>query len=87
MHALGRNIGPQKALIHKVYNIQLRARNIENECAHRNAHFQEKLESLKVSVAYFTSLLEQALKNASSKGLPIDLPLLFKIKQQLNLKK
>jgi hypothetical protein len=36
--------------------------------AHRDAHFQEKLESLKASVTRLTSLLEQTLRNASSKG-------------------
>jgi len=50
----GLNIGPQR-----VYNTRLRARNMEDEGrAHRDAHFQEELESLKTSVAHLTSLLE-----------------------------
>jgi hypothetical protein len=40
----------------------------DEEHAHRDAHFQEQLESLKASVARITSLLEQALKNISSEG-------------------
>ena len=32
------------------------------ERAYRDAHFQEVLDSLKVSVTRFTSLLEQAIK-------------------------
>ena len=65
MHTSGQNIGPQR-----VYNTRLRARNMEDEeCAYREAHFQEELDSLKVSVARLTSLLEQLLKNASSEGL------------------
>ena len=35
------------------------------ECAHRDAHFQEELESLKASIACLTSLLEQTLRNVS----------------------
>ena len=35
------------------------------ERAHRDAHFQEELESLKASVARLTSLLEQSLRNVS----------------------
>jgi hypothetical protein len=35
------------------------------ERAHRDAHFQEELESLKASVAHLTSLLKQTLRNAS----------------------
>ena len=38
------------------------------ECAHRDANFQEELESLKASVARLISLLEQTLRNASSEG-------------------
>ena len=40
----------------------------DEERAHRDAHFQEELESLKVSVARLTSLLEQAFRNASGEG-------------------
>lgn len=40
----------------------------DEEHAHRDAHFQEQLESLKASVARIASLLEQALKNISSEG-------------------
>jgi len=64
MHTSGQNIGPQR-----VYNTRLRARNMEDEeRAYREAHFQEELDSLKVSVAPLTSLLEQALRNTSSEG-------------------
>ena len=38
------------------------------ERAHRDAHFQEELGSLKASVARLTSLLEQRLRNTSSEG-------------------
>jgi hypothetical protein len=41
----------------------------DEECAHRDAHFQEELQSLKESVARLTSLLEQTLRNASGEGL------------------
>ena len=42
---------------------------MENEeRAHHDAHFQEELDSLKASVASLTSLLEQALRNASGEG-------------------
>jgi hypothetical protein len=41
----------------------------DEECVYHDAHFQEELDSLKVSVARLTSLLEQLLKNASSEGL------------------
>jgi hypothetical protein len=62
IHASGWNIGPQRAPIHKVYNTQLRLRNIEDEkCVHRNNHFQEELESLKASMGRIATLLEQAL--------------------------
>ncbi|XP_011046380.1 PREDICTED: uncharacterized protein LOC105141014 [Populus euphratica] len=40
----------------------------DEERAHRDAHFQEELESLKASVARLTSLLEQTLRNASGEG-------------------
>jgi hypothetical protein len=43
---------------------------MENEeRAHRDAYFQEELESLKVSMARLTSFLEQALRNASGEGI------------------
>jgi hypothetical protein len=35
----------------------------DEERAHRDAHFQEELESMKTSVARLTSLLEQILEN------------------------
>ena len=38
------------------------------KCAHRDAHFQEELESLKTSVARLTSLLEEIMGNTSSEG-------------------
>jgi hypothetical protein len=38
------------------------------ERAHRDAHFQEELESLKASVARLTGLLEQTLRNTSGEG-------------------
>jgi len=40
----------------------------DEERAHRDAHFQEELESLKASVARLTSLLEQTLRNVSGEG-------------------
>ena len=40
----------------------------DEERAHRDAHFQDELDSLKASVASLTSLLEQALRNTSGKG-------------------
>jgi len=40
----------------------------DEERAHRDAHFQEELESLKTSVARLTSLLEQTLRNTSGEG-------------------
>jgi hypothetical protein len=46
------------------------------ERAHRDAHFQEELESLKASVARLTSLLEQTLRNTSGKG-PSNRPAIF----------
>jgi len=45
----------------------------DEEHAHRDAHFQEQLESLKASVARIASLLEQALKKSLVKVLPIDM--------------
>lgn len=39
------------------------------ECTHRDANFQEELESLKASVARLTSLLEHTLRNAFGEGL------------------
>jgi hypothetical protein len=38
----------------------------DEEHAYRDAHFQEELEFLKVSMTHPTSLLEQALRNAFS---------------------
>lgn len=35
------------------------------ERAHRDAHFQEDLDSLKTSMARIVSLFEQALRNVS----------------------
>jgi hypothetical protein len=48
----------------------------DEEHAHRDAHFQEELESLKTSVARLTSLLEQKLRNASGEG-PSNRPVTF----------
>jgi len=48
----------------------------DEEHAHRDAHFQEELESLKTSVARLTSLLEQRLRNASGEG-PSNRPVTF----------
>ena len=48
----------------------------DEEHAHRDAHFQEELESLKTSVARCTSLLEQTLRNASGEG-PSNRPVTF----------
>ena len=46
------------------------------ERAHRDAHFQEELESLKASVARLTSLLEQTLRNTFGEG-PSNRPTIF----------
>jgi hypothetical protein len=40
----------------------------DEEHAHRDVYFQEKLESLKASMTHLTSLLEQILINTSSEG-------------------
>jgi hypothetical protein len=40
----------------------------DEECAYREAHFQEELDSLKDSVARLTSLFEHALRNTSGEG-------------------
>jgi hypothetical protein len=40
---------------------------VDEECAHRSAHFQE-LDSLKINMARITSLLEQTLKNIFGEG-------------------
>jgi hypothetical protein len=48
----------------------------EEECAHRDAHFQEELEPLKTSVAHLTSLLEQTLRNTFGEG-PSNRPVIF----------
>jgi hypothetical protein len=48
----------------------------DKERAHRDAHFQEELESLKTSVARLTSLLEQTLRNAFGEG-PSNRPVTF----------
>ena len=46
------------------------------ERAHLDAHFQEELESLKASVAWLASLLEQTLRNAFGEG-PSNRPSIF----------
>jgi len=48
----------------------------DEERVHRDAYFQEELESLKTSVARLTNLLEQTLRNASSEG-PSNQPVTF----------
>jgi len=48
----------------------------DEERAHRDAHFQEELESLKTSVARLTSLLEQTLRDTSGEG-PSNRPVTF----------
>jgi len=40
----------------------------DEERAHRDAHFQEELESLKASMARLIGLLEQKLRNSSGEG-------------------
>jgi len=66
---IGWNISPQKALILKVYNIWLWQRSMKDEeRAHHDAHFQEELDSLKVSMICITSMLEQTFKNVSNDG-------------------
>ncbi|KAL3597067.1 hypothetical protein D5086_008704 [Populus alba] len=52
----------------------------DEERAYREAHFQEELDSLKVSMARLTSLLEQALRNTSSEG-PSTRPAIFPANQ------
>jgi hypothetical protein len=46
------------------------------ERAHRDANFQEELESLKTSMARLTRLLEQTLVNTSGEG-PSNRPVTF----------
>jgi hypothetical protein len=48
----------------------------DEERAHRDAHFQEELLSLKTSVARLTSLLKQTLRNTSGEG-PYNRPVTF----------
>jgi hypothetical protein len=48
----------------------------DEERAHRDAHFQEELESLKTTVARLTSLLKQTLRNTSGEG-PSNRPITF----------
>jgi len=48
----------------------------DEERAHRDAHFQEELESLKASVAHLTNLLEQTIRNVSGEG-PSNRPAIF----------
>jgi len=48
----------------------------DEERAHRDAHFQEELESLKASMARLTSLLKQTLRNSSREG-PSNQSLIF----------
>jgi hypothetical protein len=40
----------------------------DEECAHRDAYFQEELESLKTSMVRLTSLLEQTVGNTFGEG-------------------
>jgi len=55
----GWNISPWKAQIHRVYNTRLYQINMEDEeHAYRDAHFQKKLDSLKVNMACLTSFLK-----------------------------
>jgi hypothetical protein len=58
----------------------------DEERAHRDAHFQEELESLKASVARLTSLRKH-LEMSLVKILPTDLLFLLSLQQQLNPKK
>ena len=46
------------------------------ERTQRDAYFQKHLESLKTSVAHFTSLLEQTLRNTFGEG-PSNRPVTF----------
>jgi hypothetical protein len=84
----GWNIGPHKALIHKVYNNKLRQRNIEDkECAHHDAHFQKELDSIRLAwlalLAYSSRRLEIPLVKAHL----IKPSFLLKLKQQFNPRK
>ena len=57
---------------------------MENEeRAHQDAHFKEELNTLKDSAARLTSLLEQALRNASSEG-PLTRPITVTQTQAIN---
>ena len=67
----------------------------DEERAHRDAHFQEDLESLKASVAHLTKQVwlislaysSKHLEMALVKVLLTSLLFLFSLQQQLNLKK
>jgi len=48
----------------------------DEERAHRDANFQEELESLKTRTAHLTSLLEQTLGNSFGEGLS-NRPIIF----------
>jgi hypothetical protein len=67
----------------------------DEERAHRDAHFQEELESLKASVAHLTkqvwltslAYLSKHLEMPLVNVLPTSLLFLFSLQQQLNPKK
>ena len=48
----------------------------DEERAHRDAYFQEEFESLKISVAHITSVLEHTLRNNYGEG-PSNRPVNF----------
>ena len=53
----------------------------DEERAHRDTHFQEKLDFLKTIVACFTRVLEKALRNTLARVLQLDPQRLLKHKQ------
>jgi hypothetical protein len=59
----------------------------DEERAHRDAHFQEELESLKANVAHSLAYSSKHLEMPLVKVLPTDLLFLFILQQQLNPKK
>lgn len=79
---IGWNIYPQKDQICRVYSTRVWQINMEDEeHTHYDAHFQEALNSLKVSMVRIASLLEEMLRIPLVKARPIGLSLLLKLKQ------
>lgn len=56
-----------KIQTHKIYNIKFWWRNIKDEeCVHHDAHFQWKLDSLKLNMAHIISLTLKSISGKSS---------------------